>query len=260
MLSRARERVLSRLRDRRGRAKEGGVLVEGVRSVSEALTSGVRIRFAVCSDALLRSPAGQALLETLEARGVEPDWLEAKELAALSATETSQGILLVCEEPRLCFSDLNVGSAGRFLAADGINDPGNLGTLIRAALAFNLDGVIVLDGSVDPWNAKAVRASAGSALCLPIVRGSWAEARTWATEGGVRIIVADADGTDVADVDPRPPWVLVVGSEAAGSRIEVREVAESCPAVPMRGSAESLNAGVAGAILLYELTRTRLGS
>ena len=233
--------------------------MEGVRAAREALISGTKIRFATCSDALVRSAAGQALLESLAARGVEPDWVDAKELAAVSATETPQGILLVCEEPTWSFGDLDVGPSACFMAADGIHDPGNLGTLVRAAFAFDLDGVIVLDGTVDPWNAKAVRASAGSALRVPIVRGAWPDARRWATETGVRIIVADATGIDVADVDARPPWALVVGSEAAGPRSEIRETAELCTAIPMPGSAESLNVAVAGAILLYELTRNRQG-
>jgi len=139
------------------------------------------------------------------------------------------------------------------LYAHKIQDPGNLGTLVRTGRAFDLTGVIALDGTVDPWNARAVRASAGSVFRIPVVRAPWAEVAAWAA--GTRVIVADAAGQDAANLSVEPPWMLVVGNEGAGVRAEIREAANAWAAVPMAGAADSLNAAVAGAIVLYALTR-----
>lgn len=230
------------------------MLVEGLRASGEALASGVPLRFAVCSPTLMRSTPGEALLAELEARGVTPDWVGEREMAAVSATASPQGILLVCEEPMLVPEVLQPTADARFLALDGIQDPGNLGTLVRTARAFDLTAAITLDGTVDPWNARVVRASAGSVFRIPVVRAPWSEVAAWAT--GMQVIVADATGQDAATLAVTPPWMLVVGNEGAGVRAEIREVAGVRAAVPMPGAADSLNAAVAGAIVLYELTRT----
>ncbi len=260
VLSKRRSRLLARLGSGRGRVREGRVLVEGVRAAAEALASGAVPRFAVCSPALTRAPAGAALLEVLEARGVAPEWVGGREMAAVSATVSPQGILLVCEEPpsppvasTLSPDAPELAANARFLALDGIQDPGNLGTLVRTARAFDLTAVIALDGTVDPWNARAVRASAGGVFRIPVMRAPWSEVRRRAA--GVRVVVADPAGRDVATLSVAPPWMLVVGSEGAGVRAAIREVASARAAVPMPGAADSLNAAVAGAIIMHALTR-----
>ena len=229
------------------------MLVEGVRASGEALASGVPLRFAVCSPALMRSTPGEALLAELEARGVTPDWVDEREMAAVSATASPQGILLVCEEPPPAAKALHLAAGACFLALDGIQDPGNLGTLVRTARAFDLTAVVALDGTVDPWNARVVRASAGSVFRIPVVRAPWSEVGAWAA--GMQVIVADAAGQDAATLAVTPPWMLVVGNEGSGVRAEIREAAGARAAVPMSGAADSLNAAVAGAIVLYALTR-----
>ncbi|MDE0357835.1 MAG: RNA methyltransferase [Gammaproteobacteria bacterium] len=244
--------MLARLGSARGRVREGRVLAEGVRAVAEALASGVVVRFVVCSRVLTRSSAGEELLAELEARGLTPDWVGEREMAAVSATPSPQGILLVCEQPSTTLATAAATEA-RLLALDGIQDPGNLGTLVRTARAFDLTGVIALDGTVDPWNARVVRASAGSVFRIPVVRAPWTEVGAWAA--GVQLIVADAAGRDAASLSVEPPWMLVVGNEGAGVRAEIREAANAWAAVPMAGAADSLNAAVAGAIVLYALTR-----
>ena len=253
-LSKRRTRLLARLGSSgRGRARERCVLVEGVRAAGEALASGVVVRFAVCSPAVTRAPACEALLADLETRGIVPDWVGEREMAAVSATASPQGILLACEEPVRTPEVLRPTGDARFLAVDGIQDPGNLGTLVRTARAFGLTAVIVLDGTVDPWNARVVRASAGSVFRIPVVRAPWSEVRTRAAE--MRVVVADAAGQDAATLSVPSPWMLVVGNEGAGVRPAIREAARVCAAVPMPGTADSLNAGVAGALVLYALTR-----
>ncbi len=254
MLSAAKARLLGRLARPRQREREGRFLVEGVRAVEEVLDSSLDVVFAVISPALRRTERGRALRQALDSAGVALTEVPDSELVALSATESPQGIVLVCEEPRTTLADLGAQS-GSFLVLDGIQDPGNAGTLIRTGRAFGLAGVVCLDGTVDPWNPKAVRAGAGAGTRIPVVRARWRDFAAWSGDLSLPVLVADARGADVERTDPGSRWALVVGSEGDGPRPEAFEVASGRVAVPMRGGAESLNAAVAGAILLYALTR-----
>lgn len=254
-LSQRKRKLVARLRSRRTRGREGLFLVEGVRGAEEAMDAGVQVRFAVVSDGLSTGERGGALAGRLEGSGVAVERVDAPELASISDTETPQGVLLVCVEPAWSLDALDPGSGGRLLVLDAVQDPGNLGTLVRAARAFALDGVLALDGTVDPWNPKSVRAAAGAGFGLPILRASWDEVEPWLEARDVRLLAADAAGMDVAHVSVEAPWALAVGNEGQGVRAGVLRLADARVAVPMPGGTESLNAGVAGSILLYSLTR-----
>ncbi len=250
-LSDARTRLLGRLRHRKTREREGLVLVEGVRAVRDALRAGVRPRFAVVSPRCAELDG--ALVDELAAC-TEVHEVDDAALAALSDTTHPQGVLAVVDQPGDDWVEA-LGPSSRILILDALQDPGNVGTLIRAAAAFGLDGVVLLDGSVDPWNPKAVRASAGAAFRCPVARRRHDAALDRLAAAGLPILVSDAAGGD-----PKPPpwhggWALVVGSEGHGVRRAVRDAAAGTVRVPMRGGVESLNAAVAGSILLYELTR-----
>ena len=153
MLSKNRRQLIERLKTRKGRPREGLVLVEGVRSSAEVVAAAADIRFVVRSPRLLDTEAGRALASALAAGGSETAQADATEvsdsdLADLSDTEHPQGILCVCTEPRLDLARLRERNPATVLLLDGLQDPGNLGTLIRAARAFGVDAVVVLDGSV----------------------------------------------------------------------------------------------------------------
>ncbi len=254
-LSRAKEKLVGRLRNSRMRSREELVLVEGPRTAGDVLDAGGGVRFALVTPSFRESGEGEALMERLRMLGAAVEDVEEAELAGLSDTESPQGVLLVCEEPRITMDDLLERNTRRFLLLDGVQDPGNVGTLIRAARAFALDGVVALDGTVDPWNPKAVRASAGSCFHIGVVKASWSDVVSRLDAAGVHVLVAEAGGTDVMGLAPPSAWALVVGNEGRGAREEVRGVADAVVTVPMPGGAESLNAGVAGAILLHALTR-----
>ena len=265
MLSKNRRQLIERLKTRKGRPREGLVLVEGVRSSAEVLAAAADIRFVVRSPRLLDTEAGRALASALAARGSETAEVDATEmsdtdLADLSDTEHPQGILCVCTEPRLDLARLRERNPATLLLLDGLQDPGNLGTLIRAARAFGVDAVVVLDGSVDPWNPKAVRAAAGAGFHTPIVRATWADAGQWLEEQHIEILAADPAGDDVRSFQPGECWALAVGNEGAGLRADVVSSSTKRIAIPMPGRAESLNAGVAGSILLYSLLTRGSGS
>lgn len=251
-LSQRREKLIGRLRVPKMRAREASVLVEGVRAVSEALDAGVDVSFAVVSHRLVETGGGAELLERLAAHDV--DSVEESELGRLSDTERDQGVLLVCAEPS-SGPDALVGQK-RYLVLDGVQDPGNAGTLIRAAVAFALDAVVCLDGTVDPWGPKPVRASAGMIFRLPVVRVTAEELVGRLRESGVPLLVADARGKDVDSYPVGEAFAIAVGNEGRGVRSLLAESAEASLAVRMPGGAESLNVAMAGAILLHALTRS----
>lgn len=250
-LSQRRTLLLGRLDHRRTRQREGLVLVEGVRAVAEALGAGVEPVFACVSPRLDAVASGPDVREALERVGCDVEALDDGALSDLADTEHPQGVLLVCREPA---GDLVPAPGGHYLMLDAVQDPGNVGTLVRAAVAFGLDGVLVLDGTADPWSPKAVRASAGMAFRMPVRCVDAPTATDLLTSAGVTLLVAAADGTDVRRLATGVGWALAVGNEGAGVRPELRRTAHRSVAVPMTGPAESLNAGVAGAILLYALT------
>jgi TrmH family RNA methyltransferase len=252
-LSRARARLLARLRERRGREREGLFVVEGIRSAGEALAARAPVSFAVVSPRLDALAGGTDLRDRLSAQGVDTVELSDAELAEVADTETPQGVVLVCPEPK---PPADLPAAGPLLALDGIQDPGNVGTLIRAAAAFGVPEVVVLDGTVDPYNSKAVRAAAGALFRTSVRRARWDEIVPVLRARGP-LLVADMGGSDVARAQPAEGWTLVIGGEGAGPRAAVRDAATGRVAIPMPGGAESLNAGVAGSILLYVLTRVR---
>jgi TrmH family RNA methyltransferase len=250
-LSQRREKLIARLLTPRTRAKEGAVLVEGVRAVKEALGAGVDVQFVVVSPRLADSEPGRAL----SARLVGFDVVEAAtgDLGRLSDTEHDQGVMLVCTEPAAGLESVEAG--GRYLVLDGVQDPGNAGTLVRAAVAFGLDAVVCLDGTVDPWGPKPVRASAGMVFRLPVARASAAEALARLDAVGVPLYVADATGEDVEDHLGLESFAIALGNEGRGTRDVVREGAAGSLAVRMPGGAESLNVAMAGAVLLHALTQ-----
>ena len=252
-LSARRRGIIGRLRRRSSREREGLFLVEGLRTALEALEKGADIRFAVCAPRLREADGGEALVEAMDRAGVEVDWTDERELDSLSDTESPQGVLLVCREPTWRLDDLDASRG--LLLLDGVQDPGNLGTLVRAAAAFGLGGVLALEGTVDPWNPKAVRAAAGSVFSVPVLVIPFEAVAPWLEETRTDLLVSEPSATDVATVRPGTRWALVVGNEGAGVRPSISAVARAAVGIPMSRTTESLNAGVAGAILTYVLTR-----
>lgn len=248
-LSQSRRRLIGRLRVRKTRSRERLVLVEGVRSVREALDAGAEVSFALTSPRLMASEVGEALGRRLDARDVVVVGDDV--LNELTDTHSPQGVLLVCGEPEDSLADLE---GRRFLVLDSVQDPGNAGTLIRGAVAFGLDGVVCLDGTVDPWSAKAVRASAGSVFRSPVVTGGTKELLAMLADGGVPLFVADSAGEDIETHRGAGRFALIVGNEGGGVRKELRDRASAFVAVPMTGPVESLNVGVAGSILMHTLS------
>lgn len=252
-LSRAESARLRALGRRKNRDEEGRFVAEGIRVVEELLRAGIGIDMAVISPALEETARGRQLAERLEGPALRR--AGRGELGELADTRTSQGVLVVAETPSPTLDSVVPGPRSVALVLDGVQDPGNLGTLVRSAAAFGVAMLACLPGTVDPWNPKAVRASAGALFRLPVVRPDADALEAWLGEREFLTLGADAAGVPVSDVNRPGRVTLVVGNEGAGLGEAMRRRCDRLVAVPMPGGTESLNVAVAAGILLYELTR-----
>ncbi len=242
------------LRLRRGRERRGLALAEGVRLLEEALAARVVIRHVLASPALETTPRGLSLKAALTRSGHAPEAVSDRVFGELAATEHPQGVLAVVEPPRWRLEDVRVGPRAPVLVLDGVQDPGNVGTMVRTAFALGAAGVLALPGTAEITNPKALRATMGGFFRLPWVALDEETLRGWARRAGVRVLLAAADGAPPA-ASRGAALALVVGNEGAGTRPSLGEWADGRIGVPLRANAESLNVGVAAGILLYEVTR-----
>jgi TrmH family RNA methyltransferase len=174
-------------------------------------------------------------------------------------TERPQGIAALVEAPQFTLQAIfpdEVRPHPLVVIAAGLQDPGNLGTLVRSAEAFGATGMILLPGTVSLWNAKTLRASSGSAFRLPVVALPPGEALNALRTRGVRIIAAVARGGD-SEADLHGPSALLVGNEGSGLPEDWIAQADTRVTIPFTGAVESLNAAIAGSVLLYEAMRQR---
>jgi len=236
-------------------------LVEGVRLVEEALAAGLKFKGAIVSPELDRTARGVALREELVSREVPVQDMAARTFAQLADTDTPQGIVAIVEPRSWRPEDLNVGPGRVVLLVDGVQDPGNVGTLIRTAHALGAVGTIVLRGTADAQSPKALRAAMGATFRHPVVSLDDAGLITWARKNDVTLWAAAADGTPLSQAiesDKRNgPIAVIVGNEGAGIRPHLNAIAATRVAIPLTAGAESLNVAVAAGILLYEVARGR---
>jgi len=254
MLTKSESRLLHALKTRSGRDKHEAFVVEGIRVVEEAMNAGVDLKFAVVSPTLADSRRGAALAERLEQHTTVRAASES-ELRDIADAETPQGVIAVASIPHVELARLRIAGRGIVLILDAIQDPGNLGTLVRSADAFGVAGVIALPGTVDYWNPKVVRAAAGASFHVPLVSASESQTWEWLTRHSFVICGADMSGNDAGLATPGERIALVVGNEGSGLRKETRSRVAHMLAIPMPGRAESLNVAVAAGILLYEMSR-----
>jgi len=252
---------LALLHERRGRLQQGLFLVEGVRSVEEALDARLRPDTVLVAPDLLGVTArGRALYERLcHERGL-PGALEVTPavLRRVAATETPAGVVIALARVPVQDLALLPRDRGLALALDGVADPGNAGTILRTAAAAGVDAVIALSGCADLYAPKVVRAAMGAHVRLPLaVDVEPAALAAWLPTRGA-VLLADAHAGDtIYDVDLRGPAVLIAGGEAHGA-LHAGALPGARPvAIPMPGAAESLNVAVATSAILFEILRQR---
>jgi TrmH family RNA methyltransferase len=247
------------LHRRRGRERRGLALAEGVRLVEEAIAAGLPIRGAVISPALEATLRGKTLKAALLARSITVEEHADHELDELADTEHPQGIVAVIEPRRWALTDLSLRPGNTFVGLDGVQDPGNVGTILRTALALGAVGVAALKGTAELTNSKVIRSAMGASFQLPAVSATAEEFVAWSRLQRAQIWVADVAGESVDRLPrrsaARPPIALALGNEGAGVSPAVAAAAERRVAVPLSSQVESLNVAVAAGILLYEVTR-----
>lgn len=238
-----------------GRAKErreaGAFVVEGVRLVEEAVKGGWRFEIVLFDETL--SERGKLQIEGLRLKGVDVEEVSASVMKSISETETPQGILAVIEQ-----SQLPIPASPNFiLIPDQIRDPGNLGTLLRSAAASEVQAVLLPPETTDAFAPKVLRSGMGAHFRLPIHSMSWEEITKVVRSEGLNVLAADMDGPSCWETDLRQPVALIIGSEAEGTSESARKLANGKISIPMSGETESLNAGAAGSVLMFEVKRQR---
>ncbi len=237
------------------RREEQACVVEGVRLVEEAFQSGWQARLVLYSGEL--SPRGLRLVQQYQAAGAAVEEVTASVLAAASDTPAPQGILAV-----LTLQPSALPPAPDFvLIADGVRDPGNLGTLLRSAAAAGVQAVLLPPETADAFAPKVLRAAMGAHFYIPVLEMDWEQIRCAVHPGGgqdLQVYLADSSGgMDYTSANLRRPVALVIGGEAAGAGSQAAALADAKIHIPMPGRMESLNAAVAAAVLLFEVARQR---
>lgn len=241
------------LHRRKARERRGLTIVEGIRLVEEAVSAGVPLHGVLFDPSAMDGERATRLLATLRSGGVPCEAVESRAFDPLALTETPQGILAVAEVRRWALQDVTLGATGVGLVLDAVQDPGNAGGLVRTAAALGVDGTIALPGTVDLWNPKALRGAMGATFRHPVARATAEAFVQWTAACGAELWVADGAGDDVRSVVREGPVLLVVGNEGAGASPVIDGVAHRRVAVPIKPDVESLNVGVAAAIILYEV-------
>jgi len=236
-----------------GRPKErreaNAFVVEGVRLIEEAANAGWQFQFVLYSDGL--SERGMNLLETLSKKNVEVDDVAGDLLQKLSDTESPQGILAVLNNSQLPIPE----SPNFILIPDQIRDPGNLGTLLRTAAATGVQAIFLPPETTDVFAPKIIRAGMGAHFRLSIHSLTWEEIKAQTKD--MQIHLADMDGTSCWETDLSKPLTLIIGGEAEGASDEAQRLSSQKISIPLAGNVESLNAGVAGSVLMFEVVRQR---
>jgi RNA methyltransferase, TrmH family len=235
---------------------DGYCAIEGFRILEEAIRSGLRLRAVFFSEST--ATRAERLLSQLGAQ-VETLLLPDKLFSGAVPSYAPQGVAALARWKELPLEEaLAKSKAGPLLVVAGVQDPGNLGTILRSAEAFGAGGVVLGEGTVSPFNPKVVRASAGSVFRLPVARAKLSDALALMKEQGLRMVAtASHKGTPLDQAKLSGPLAIFIGSEGAGLSRDLIKEMDEVVAIPQAPQVESLNAGVAASIVLYEVMRQR---
>ena len=227
------------------RRAEGAFAAEGPKLLAEALRWGGELEAVICASGV-SLPALPARARVVEV----PDSL----LRSVADTESPQGVICICKGTALAMPDRLAGS--RYLLLDGVQDPGNVGTIWRTADAFRADGLILCNGCADPWNPKTVRATMGAVFRLPGYECALGTAAERLAQAGIPLYAAALreDTVDVRSISLERAAV-VIGSEGRGASQEALDRCQRTVKIPMRDRCESLNAAAAASVVLWEMAR-----
>lgn len=247
---------MSRARGLRRRAERdatGLCLVEGIRVVVEAVDQGAEIEELLYAPELLRSEVALDLVDRLRQQGASVLEVSADVFESLSSREGPQGLAAVARQRWESLGTADPAEGLGWVALEAVQDPGNLGTILRTCDAVGASGVILLGDTADPYDLSAIRASTGAVFSRRIVRGNLAQLAEWKRDTGARIVgTSDRSSADYREAVYQPPLVILMGSEQKGLDRSALDLCDAVVSIPMLGACDSLNLGVATGVILYE--------
>jgi TrmH family RNA methyltransferase len=275
-LQNERVKAAARLRDRRGRERQGRILIDGARELLRALRAGVRVVDVYWCEELASSADALAVLRELrsgqpfgavEPAAADPSRFEtrlwqvtAPVFEKLAFGERAEGVVGVAEATEQRLDDVRLPPRPLVVVVEGVEKPGNLGAILRTADGAGAAAVIACDGETDWHNPNVIRASLGTVFTQPVCSASTSETLAWLRRHGLRIYAARVEGARMYwEVSWREPAAVVLGAESTGLSEQWRGPDITPIALPMRGVADSLNVSAAAAILCYEAVRQRSG-
>jgi TrmH family RNA methyltransferase len=243
---------------KKNRDSQNLYFVEGIRFVSEAIDNQQDIVKVIISEKLECLNGGKELIARVTKICNDCFLVNEKLFKDISDTQTPQGILAVLRKKEFEFEAL-LEKGSSIVILDGLQDPGNVGTIIRTADAADISAVFMTKGCVDLYSPKVLRSTMGSVFHLPIFEGiSIADILELLKKSGFKVIASHLDGrNNYYDEDLTGKVAIIVGNEANGISDETAEIADSLVRIPMPGHAESLNASVAASIMIYEIVRQK---
>ncbi len=247
-------KLIKQLKEKKYRDRHGLFIIEGPHLADEAIKSGSGFEFAVFSE-----KAPKEIISAIEEKDIPSFFIDARTMRTLSDTENDQGVLGVI--PKFSYSrrDMKKDGGQTIVVCDGIQDPGNLGTIIRTAAAAGCGAVITSFDSADIYNPKTVRSTGGALFHIPVIAGeNMGDILKYISSLGFRIFCAEPEsGKGLFSVDLRKSFAIVIGSEGKGVRPEVRCLCDGAITIPVSSNIESLNAAAAAAVIMFEAVRQR---
>jgi len=247
-----------KLQNRQKRDELGVFLIEGYRELKRAYHGGVTIqKLFICPERFLGENE-EILIENVESSGAEVLECAPSVFDKLSYRDRPDGLVAIAAQMHRTLDSLQMGDNPLFVVAEGIEKPGNLGSIMRSADGVGADGVIVCDRCTDIYNPNVVRASVGTLFTQPVIEAKGAELFSWLKEQQIQIVATSPDAKiDYTEADLRGPVAVVVGTEQLGLSQMWMEGADVQVSIPMKGVADSLNVATATTLLLYEALRQR---
>jgi TrmH family RNA methyltransferase len=252
--SNARVKFLRKLHTRKERQKTGLFYLEGIRIVAEAIQQRRGLQEIVIAPELLNSEFALQLVNDEQTNGVQVLEVSADVFLSISGKEHPQGIAAVCKQRWESLENIYPKNGDLWIALDSVQDPGNLGTILRTADAVGACGLILLDQSTDPYDPTAIRASMGAIFSQHLVQTDFDVFLSWTKKVGISVIgTSGASATDYQSIAYSSPLVLLMGSEREGLQSFHLEVCDEVVRIPMVGNSDSLNLSIATGVVLYEI-------
>lgn len=247
---------IKKLKDKKYRTKTGKFIVEGFRFVEEAVLSEFEVEIIIISENSIDKLEGYSIKDNID-NNTKVFTVDEAIFKSISCTDTPQGIIAVIRNRII----ERVSKNGFYILADKVQDPGNMGTIIRTAHASGANGVIITKGTVDVYNEKTLRSTMGSIFKIPVILDGDLTIISSLKENGYKVISSSLEAeNNFYDVDLVQNIIITVGNEGNGISDEIYKLSDIKVKIPMPGDAESLNAGVAASIMMYESVRQRLSA